>query len=658
MRRLIGGSLLVLVLGCGTDEGSSVLEKPLDTPPSTADLDNDRITDADEGRAMMVDTDKDGLPDYRDLDSDGDGISDEVEAGDADLATPARDTDKDGIADYRDTDSDDDGLSDTEELSDTFTVVDTDGDGTPDYLDTDSDGDMIRDGMEGRQDLDGDGSPNFRDLDSDADGIPDTCEAGDSDLATTPRDFDHDGYPDFLDVDSDADGVPDKQEDVNGNCKVDSGEGSPILQDTDADGIPDKVEQVAGTSPSDPASTIPKTDFYFVLPFQGVRGTGDIDFATTVRQADIFFSIDNTGSFDGETANLKTNLLSTVIPQIGSVISSAAFGLGRFRDFPLDPHGLPGDRPYQLLQAVTASAATVNTALTMLPAPGGGLDTPEAGYEALYQWATGAGIPAFNMPAFQSNAPGGIGGAGFRPNSLPIIVQITDAIAHAPADYAGFSSAAHGRDQTVAALKGIGARVIGINSLENAGTPNEPRAQLEDLAVATRATIPPDASGTCSTGVGGAAHAPIMVSGAPQCPVVFDVQTDGTGLSTLIVDAIKQLAALGVLDVSTRNVGKTSGEQGEILPPSTTTAKFLKSVIPVPPPPAGSTIDGDVFKGVKPGSQVRFRLDAFNDFVPSTEKDQLFTIDIQVLGDAVTLLDTHKVFVIVPKRIDQPPVIK
>ena len=644
--------LLVVVAACGSSDADA-----------SSDLDGDGISDAEEGRADGVDTDHDGIPDYRDLDSDGDGIPDSVEAGDHDLSTPAVDTDGDGIPDFRDTDADGDGILDSDELGPSFEIVDTDHDGVPDFLDRDSVGDTISDHDEntngglggasgGSRDTDGDGIPDFRDLDSDNDGIPDACEAGDGDPGTSPRDTDGDHVPDFRDLDSDNDGIGDGDEDANHNCHVDPGESSPTSADTDADGVPDLIEKVAGSDPTNAASTIPKTDFYFVLPYLQNRGTGDIDFATSVRQADVFFSMDNTGSMEGETANIKTNLVSSIIPQISAVIPSAAFGLGRFRDFPIDPHGLTGDRPYELRQPITTTVATVGAAILALPDPGGGLDIPEAGYEALYQWGTGAGIPTFGMPAFQSNAPNGIGGAGFRRDSLPIVVHVTDSTAHLPADYTEFTTAAHGRDQVVDAYKAIGARIVGINSLENAGTKYSPRTQLEDLAIATKAHIPPNAAGECPTGVAGATHPPVDVGGLPRCPVVFDVQTDGTGLSNLVVDAIKQLAALGELDVSTRPIGKTGGEQGEVIPPGTTTANFLKSIHPVPPPPAGSTIDGDIFRKVKPGSKVTFRLDAYNDFVPETTKDQLFTIDIQVLGDGVTLLDTRRVFIVVPKKLE------
>jgi hypothetical protein len=644
--------LLLVVAACGSSDADG-----------SGDLDNDGISDADEGRADAVDTDHDGIPDYRDLDSDGDGIADSVEAGDQDLSTPPRDTDGDGIPDFRDTDADGDGILDSDELGPTFEVVDTDHDGTPDYLDLDSDGDNISDHDEGTglglagtraglPDTDQDGTPDFRDLDSDNDGVPDACEAGDGDIKTSPRDTDGDHVPDFRDLDSDNDGIGDGDEDANRNCAIDPGESSPLSADTDGDSVPDLVEKVAGTDPNNAASVIPKTDFYFVLPYQQNRGTGDLDFATNVKQADVFFSMDNTGSMEGETANIQANLVSSIIPGISAVIPNSAFGLGRFRDFPIDPHGLTGDRPYELRQPITATTATIGTAITALPAPSGGLDIPEAGFEALYQWGTGAGIPTFGLPPFQSNAPNGIGGAGFRRDSLPIVVHVTDSTSHVPADYTEFTTAAHGRDQVVNAYKAIGARIVGINSLENAGTQYSPRAQLEDLAIATKAHIPPNAAGECPTGVAGATYPTVQVAGVPRCPVVFDVQTDGTGLSNLIVDAIKQLAALGELDVSTRPIGKTAGEQGEVIPPGTTTANFLKSIHPLPPPPAGSTIDGDIFRKVKPGSKVTFRLDAYNDFVPETTKDQLFTIDIQVLGDGVTLLDTRRVFIVVPKKLE------
>ena len=185
----------------------------------STDLDNDGISNEEEGVDSNQNSDDDDLPDYMDSDSDNDGIEDADEGAD--------DTDDDGTPDFQDTDSDNDGLSDTNEGAD-----DTDDDGTPDFQDTDSDNDGIEDADEGADDTDDDGTPDFQDTDSDDDGIDDVNEGGD--------DTDDDGIPDFQDTDSDNDGLSDTDE---GNVDTDD-DGIPDFQDTDSDndGIGDKEE--------------------------------------------------------------------------------------------------------------------------------------------------------------------------------------------------------------------------------------------------------------------------------------------------------------------------------------------------------------------------------------------------------------------------------
>lgn len=99
------------------------------------DDDDDTISNFHESKSAMLDTDKDGTPDYLDKDSDGDGISDKDEAGDDNVVTPPIDTDGDTKPDFQDTDSDNDGLSDKDEYSKYKTspiLKDTDGDGYTD----------------------------------------------------------------------------------------------------------------------------------------------------------------------------------------------------------------------------------------------------------------------------------------------------------------------------------------------------------------------------------------------------------------------------------------------------------------------------------------------------------------------------------------------
>lgn len=131
-----------------------------DGVPNDIDLDddNDGILDSTEG---MVDTDGDLIPDSQDLDSDNDGISDLVESGNSHVTDANNDgmadgtvnaqgvitgssatvanTDQAGLPDYRDLDSDGDGIHDIVENG--YGSLDADGDGRIDFtLDGDDDG--------------------------------------------------------------------------------------------------------------------------------------------------------------------------------------------------------------------------------------------------------------------------------------------------------------------------------------------------------------------------------------------------------------------------------------------------------------------------------------------------------------------------------------
>ena len=274
--------------GVNNDADGDGIPNPVDL-----DDDNDGIPDtAEQTGGADVDTDGDGIVDRLDLDSDNDGLPDSVEAvtgtpvdADADgvidnfvdanndgLHDPVLptldpvDTDADGTDDFRDIDSDNDGLTDLFEASGGNTALDPNGNGVLDNLgDTDLDGladvvdPVVPGGTAGtplpNPDTDADGIPNFRDQDSDNDGIPDTLEAGID--PNNPLDTDGDGTPDFLDQDSDGDGIPDSVEaGSNPNSPVDTdGDGTPDFQDVDSDGdgIPDSIE--AGNNPASPVDT-------------------------------------------------------------------------------------------------------------------------------------------------------------------------------------------------------------------------------------------------------------------------------------------------------------------------------------------------------------------------------------------------------------------
>jgi hypothetical protein len=123
----------------------------------------------------MPNNDSDTRPDYLDIDSDNDGITDNIEAMSTFLPG-ANYTMPDGV------DTDNDGIQDIYELHvGTFqggrlNPIDMDSDGTPDYLDLDTDGDGQSDAIEGNDNNNNqiaDDNITLTNLDSDSDGLDD-----------------------------------------------------------------------------------------------------------------------------------------------------------------------------------------------------------------------------------------------------------------------------------------------------------------------------------------------------------------------------------------------------------------------------------------------------------------------------------------------------
>ncbi|EMR03676.1 T9SS type A sorting domain-containing protein [Cesiribacter andamanensis] len=193
--------------------------------PGFVDSNNDGIND-------RFDRDLDGIPDFLDLDSDNDGIPDLVEAGGVD-------TNGDGIVDTF-TDTNRDGLHDPL-LSSPLPLPDTDGDGLRNYLDIDSDGDGIPDNREAQR------SANHRlprYADTNRNGLDDAYEAATGGQALVPVNTDGDALPDYLDPDSDGDGIADAIEGFDFN-KDGIADRTPSGQDTDRDGLDNAYDTLA-----------------------------------------------------------------------------------------------------------------------------------------------------------------------------------------------------------------------------------------------------------------------------------------------------------------------------------------------------------------------------------------------------------------------------
>ncbi len=203
---------------------------------------------------MDLDSDNDGLTDTIEADgedSNGDGVidgftdlnGDGMDDGAHDEPLPVEDFDGDGVRDFRDQDSDNDGLTDTMETQ--GASADRDRDGEVDgFMDENRNG--LDDSLESMltrvvpEDIDSDGLPDYLDIDTDGDGILDLVEAGGIDInndgiVDSMADSDNDGIPDSVDVDLTAGA------DADGDGIDDSADSDFVMgaTDTDGDGIID-----------------------------------------------------------------------------------------------------------------------------------------------------------------------------------------------------------------------------------------------------------------------------------------------------------------------------------------------------------------------------------------------------------------------------------
>ncbi|PMG48065.1 hypothetical protein [Shewanella sp. 10N.286.52.B9] len=123
---------------------ADLLEPALGIDSTIQDTDSDGILDGNEFNVFAdkssrdLDVDRDGIPNWLDTDSDGDGILDKLEG--------SSNADADHYPNFVDVDSDNNTVSDNEDFDDVMGYSqDSDGDSVPDYADLDDDGDLLLD---------------------------------------------------------------------------------------------------------------------------------------------------------------------------------------------------------------------------------------------------------------------------------------------------------------------------------------------------------------------------------------------------------------------------------------------------------------------------------------------------------------------------------
>ncbi len=683
---------LVPTVGCGpsNSENNNVNTNTNTNTGCYGDEDGDGICDRFEGKDTNLDTDGDGTPDYKDLDSDDDGIADSVEYGYAESGTPPTDSDGDGTPDFQDTDSDGNGLADgvdgTADLdadgkgnyadldddgdgipdlvemdNDPYAPPDTDQDGVPNYQDVDSDGDTILDlheGGGGITDTDQDGLPDYLDLDSDNDGILDNVEAGDANPNTAPVDTDHDAIPDYRDPDSDNDGLPDGQEDLNGNGVVDPGESDPHNADTDGDGVTDLIEVAAGTDPQDNTDNPQANgDFYFVVAYEEATDpTQDtLEFRTSVQFADLYFNFDETGSMIEEFGVLSA---PTGVPALIDDLTCADTGVpctidsdcntgevcfnhtGTCIQDPLDGDGCVADlwtgvgmwnncnTYHNVVHLQNDPVTTANAISTSYP---GASESP-------LQSAACVADPSFcsntNIAcSADSSITNPIGCPGFRPDAVRILIHITDADNQAGSSCGGVSTAAIAGN----ALSAQGIKFIGLYGTDDdgSGSPCTSPLQCAEQLGTTSGTVDSN-----------------------NDPFVYPIGNDGTTLVAQTRQAVLELVR-GVPLNTTIGAEDLPGDDGDALQ----FIDYLEVNVSgtgnctnvSPTLDTDNPLDGhdDSFPELLGGTPVCWDVHPIplNDFVPATAVPQVFVARLTVYGDG-SPLDQRDVYFLVPPVVD------
>jgi len=387
-------------------------------------------------------------------------------------------------------------------------------------------------------------------------------------------------------------------------------------------------------------------DFFFVVPFgEDPNPKSDVlKFSTNIKQADVAFVMDTTGSMSSAITNLKNALSGTLMAQLQAAIPNVGLAVVDYKDFG-DPWVV------KVNQVVTTNLGLAKAGVGAMSASGGG-DTPEAAIAAMQFALTGQANGAIGA---HTPAAGTFGGVDFRSGSVPVVVNITDADWHDASGNATMTS-------LKAAFASTKAKFVNIaESGFSFGT--GPEAQANTLSDATGSNVPASAFGTvsgcsagqCCTGNSGAGRAATGPGGT--CRLNF-LSSGGSGVSGGIVKAIEAIAVGSTFDVTAKPSNDPKNPKG------VDATKFIKALRAMdegnaangcPTAPASDTNgDGikDTFIAMKAGTPVCFEvIPAKNTFVEPDIDPQFFNAFVDVIAVQGNLqLDKRSVLFLVPPK--------
>ncbi|MFK8003502.1 MAG: hypothetical protein AB8H86_28280 [Polyangiales bacterium] len=361
----------------------------------------------------------------------------------------------------------------------------------------------------------------------------------------------------------------------------------------------------------------PRPDICVELPLPAPPTFVDSRFVARIASADVLFLVDVTGSMLDEIRQIQASLREVIVPGLIAEIPDVSLSVAEFADFPVLPYGAETDEPFRIRQPSTTDIGAVQRGVGRLAERSGG-DPPESHVEALWQAATGRGIPGELPPAMCAN--GEVGYPCFRENGSRIILLFTDAEFHngpggsqmyapgslrpPPATY----------EQTVGALRTIGARVLGLYS---GGFGGDALRDLRSIATDTGA-VTPDGQ-----------------------PIVFDIGQLGEDLGEGVIDVVRTLVQDVLLDVDA--VVEDAPFDG------VDATEFVVGVETLGARPRDGASDlGDRYVDVQPGTEVAFRFILDNTrFEPGPVPVSYF-LTIVLRGDGVTRLRETLVEIVIP----------
>ena len=387
-----------------------------------------------------------------------------------------------------------------------------------------------------------------------------------------------------------------------------------------------------------------KRDFFFLEPYKAAPSPDRdvLKFGTNIKQVDVAFSVDTTGSMGGSITNLKTNLSSTIMPALLKAIPSVGLGVVDFKDI--------GDSwTVKVNQIITTDITKAQAGVAAMSAGGGG-DEPEADIQSMYHIITGEAVSGL---AKHTPAAGTFGGVDFRPGSLPVVVNVTDAHWHDPSGTVTTASLG-------AAFVKANAKFVGITV--DYGFSPDIETLANTLSDTTKSSVPTGsfgkscAAGGCCTGVSGASRAASGPGGT--CRLNFLASSDGSGVGAGIVNAIQAISVGSQFDVTAVASNDPTNADG------VDATKFIKALRAMDegdaatgcPPHAAKDTNGDTIKdtftAVVVGTPVCFEvLPAENDTVPPKTVAQFFNAFINVLGMPGSVkLDLRTVLFEVPPK--------